>query len=84
MYYKAHEMLKKVQREQYKTILEKWYDDDKYRKYLSDVGWNEEGIIQHDKIASNDHSYTVTKEEGSRNENSLNAEGVTRTIESAQ
>ena len=40
----------------------------------------EEGTMQHDKIALEDHSYTATREEGSRNDNSwklsLNAEGV--------
>ena len=68
-YYKAHEMLKKAQKKQYKTILERWYNDDNYRKSLSDIGWNEEGIMQYDKIALEYHSYTATKEERSRNEN---------------
>ena len=30
--------------------------DDKYRKYLSLIGWTEEQIIEHDKIALEDHS----------------------------
>ena len=80
MDYKAHGMLKKAQRKQYKTILERWNDDDKYCKSLSDIGWHEEGIMQYDKIALADHSYTATKEERSRNEKSwklsLNAEGT--------
>ena len=70
MYYKTHEMLKKAQRKQYKTILERWYDDDKYRKSLSDVGWDEEGMMQYDKIALENHSYTATKEGRRRSENS--------------
>ena len=49
-------------------------------KSLSDIGWNEEGKMQYDKIALEDHSYTATTEERSRNENSwthsLHAEGA--------
>ena len=66
MYYKAHEMLKKAHKHDYKNILDRWYQDDKYRKSLSDIRWNEEGIMQYDKIASEDHSYTATREEGSQ------------------
>ena len=78
---KAHEVLKKAQKKKWcNTILERWYKDDLYRKSLSDIGWIEEGIMQYDNIALEDHSYTATREERSRNENSwklsLNAEGV--------
>ena len=64
----------------YKTILDRWHDDDRYRKSLSDIGWTEEKIIQYDAIASEDHSYVTTWQERSRNEKSrnisLNAEGI--------
>ena len=80
MYYKAHEMLKKAHKDDYKNILDRWYKYDKHRKSLSDTGWNEEGFMQYDKIALEDHSHTATKEERRRNENSwklsLNAEGT--------
>ena len=33
------------------NILDRWYKDDKYRKSLSDIGWNEEGAMQYDKFA---------------------------------
>ena len=49
-------------------------------KSLSDIGWSEEGMMQYDNIASEDHSCTATREERSRNGKSwklsLNAEGV--------
>ena len=49
-------------------------------KSLSDIGWSEEGMMQYEKIASEDHSYTATREERRRNGKSwklsLNAEGV--------
>ena len=84
MRYKAHEMLKKAQRKQYKTILERWYNDDKYRKSLSDIGWTEEQIFQYDAIALEDHSYMATWQERSPNgkswKMSLNAEGIQGTL----
>ena len=82
MCYKAHEMLKKAHshKNSYKNILDRWKNDDKYRKSLSDLGWTEEPIIQYDEIAFEDHSCTATREERSRHEKSwtlaLNGEGV--------
>ena len=62
----------------YKNILDRWNNDDKYRKSSSDIGWTEEQIIQYDEIASEDHSYVATQQERNRNEKSwelsLNAE----------
>ena len=83
MYYKAHDILRKARKHKsggYKTILDRWHDDDKYRKSLSDIGWTEEQISQCDAIALEDHSYVATRQEGSRNEKSwnisLNAQGI--------
>ena len=63
-----------------KTILERWYDDDKYRKSLSDIGWTEEQIIQYDASALEDHSNVATWQERSRNAKSwtisLNKAGI--------
>ena len=62
MYCKAHDMLRKARKHKsggYKTILERWHDDDKY----SDVGWTEEQIIQYDAIALEDHAYVATCQE---------------------
>ena len=73
MYYKTHEMLKKARKHKnggYKKNLDRWSNDDKYRKYLSDIGWTEEQIMQNDEIALEDHSYVATQEERSRNEKS--------------
>ena len=58
MYCKAHDMLRKARKHKsggYKIFLERWHDDDKYRKSLSDTGWTEEQIIQYDAIALEDH-----------------------------
>ena len=72
----------------YKTILETWNDDDKYRKSFSDIGWTEEQIIQYDAIALEDHSYVATWQERSRNRKSSNhfveCRRYSRAIESAQ
>ena len=75
MYYKAHDMLKKARKHKsgcYKTILERWRDDDKYRKSLSDIGWTEEQIIPYVAIALEDHFYVATRQERSRNGKSWN------------
>ena len=76
-------MLKKARKHKnggYRNILDRWNNDDKYRKSSSDIGWPEERTIQHDEIALEDHSYIATKEERSRNEKSwklsMNAEGI--------
>ena len=51
------------------AIVERWYKDDDYRSSWSKIGWNEESIMEYDKIALENHSYTATREERSRNEN---------------
>ena len=71
MHNKAKEMLQKARQPEhgcYKTILERWHKDDKYRKSVSDIGWTEELIIQYDELALEDHSYIATREERTRNE----------------
>ena len=44
-------------------MLERWHKDEQYRKSLSEIGWTEEQIIEHDKIALEGHSYVATKPE---------------------
>ena len=39
---------------EYKSIHERWHKDDQYRNSLSLIGWTEEQIIEHDKIALED------------------------------
>ena len=88
MYCKGHEVVKKAHKYEYKTVLGRRYNDDKYRKSLTDIGRNEEGRMQYDKIALEDHSYIPTKEEvGTRihgNPHCIERRRCTRTIESAQ
>ena len=83
MYYKAHDMLRKSRKHKsggYKTILERWHDDQKYRKSSLDVGWTEEQIIQYDVIAWEDRSHVATWQDRNRNGKSwkisLSAEGI--------
>ena len=71
MYYKAKEMLQKVRQPKdggYKTILERWHNDDNCRKSLSDIGWTEEQIIQYDELALEDYTFLATTKERTRNE----------------
>ena len=66
MYCKAKDMFQKARQPKHggnKSILERWHKDDLYRKSLSEIGWTEEQIIEHDKIALEDHSYVATKPE---------------------
>ena len=54
------EMLQKARQPKhggYKTMLERWHKDDKYRMSLSDIGWTEEQIFQYDELALEDHSF---------------------------
>ena len=48
------------------TILERWYKDADYQMSLSDEGWTEEEIRQHDAVALEDHSSEGTPEERGR------------------
>ena len=66
MYCKAKEMLQKARQPKhggYRSILARWHEDDKYRNSLSLIGWTEELIVEHDKVALEDHSHVATKPE---------------------
>ena len=94
-YFPAHEMPRKPTSTK-TNILDRWIEDDKYRKYLFDIGWNEEWRIEYDEIALEDHSYTATRaarivmlqeqqELGTRiHGNPHRTQKVYKTIESAQ
>ena len=84
---KAREMLKKARKHKnggYKSILDRWNNDGKYRKSLSDIVWTEEQTIRYDAIALEAHSCVATQQERSQNEKSwtlsLNAEGIQRPL----
>ena len=73
MCFKAHDMLRKAHSNENgncKTILERWYKDEQYRKSLSDIGWTEEQIKQYDALALEDHSYVTAPEKRGRFQNS--------------
>ena len=64
------------------SILERWHNDERHRDSLSRIEWTEQQIIQHDKLAFEDHSHVATKEERIRIRTTwvlkLNCEGVQR------
>ena len=76
---KTHDMLKKAAEHKCSTILGKVVQRRSLPQFFVWIGWNEDTVQAHDKIALEDHSYTATREERSRNEKSwklsLNAEG---------
>ena len=53
--------------EGFKTIHERWHKDDKYQKFFVTHWLSEAQIIEHDKVALEDHSYVVTKPERIQN-----------------
>ena len=60
LYHKARVMLRKAKLPKSghcHTILERWYQDAKYRADLSEHGSTEEQIRQYDALALEDHSY---------------------------
>ena len=69
MYYQAKQMLKKARQGKHgghPTILSKWYDDEKCRKSLSDIGWREHHIILCDRTALETHIYKASRAERSQ------------------
>ena len=59
-------MLQKVRQRKhggYSSILERWHDDYACTKSLSDIGWTEEHIMLHDRIALENHQYVATRDE---------------------
>ena len=82
MYFQAKQMLKKARQGKHgghPTILSRWYDDQKYRKSLSDMGWGEHRIMLYDRVALETHIYVATRAERIHNSKhwilTLNAEG---------
>ena len=63
-----------------KTILDRFLNSPRYRDSQTNIGWDENTCAAYDVIASEDHSYIVTRWERNRNENSwklvLNSEGA--------
>ena len=83
MYQKARGMLRKAKTKNNgccKTILERWFWDERYRMNLLELGRIEAQIGQHDALASEDHSYEATLEERGRCKKawriSLNKDGI--------
>ena len=63
-------MLQKAPRQKhgrYSSILERWHNDYKYINSLSLIGWTEEHIMLHDRIALENHSYVATRAEKIQN-----------------
>ena len=88
MYHEARDMLRKAKLPKNghcQNILERWYKDAKYRADLSEHGWTEGQIRQHDALALEDHFYVATPEERSRCKKpwkfSLNREEIQGPIE---
>ena len=73
-------MLRKAWKKKRNTTLERFQKDSLDRDSLTKIGWDENITFVYDEIAKEDHSYTATRGERGRNENSwrlfLIAEGA--------
>ena len=66
MYNQANQMLKKARQGMHgghPTILSRWYNDERYRKSLYDIGWREHHIMFFDRIAVEKHIYIAVRAE---------------------
>ena len=57
-----------VQEEHYKGIHDRFLRDQVYRESQLKIGWNEQKCIEMDKLAQENHSYRLSKEEFQRNQ----------------
>ena len=66
MYYQA-ETDRQKKHGNHPTVLSRWYASESYRDSLSDIGWKENDIMLHDRIALEKHIYVATEAERIQN-----------------
>ena len=70
MYNKAQEMVHKTGQKKHgshSSNIARWLNNYKYRKSLSDIGWNEQDIMLFDRIALENYPFVATRAERIRN-----------------
>ena len=59
-YFTANQLAKKCRKKKYDSIHDRFIRDKNFRKAMIEVGRTEQMIIEMDKLANEDHTYTAT------------------------
>ena len=62
-YHTANQLAKKCRKKKYDSIHDRFIRDKNFRKAMIEVGRTEQIIIEMDKLANEDHTYTASREE---------------------
>ena len=62
-YHTANQLAKKCRKKKYDSIHDRFIRDKTFRKAMIEVGRTEQMIIEMDKLANEDHTYTASREE---------------------
>ena len=62
-YFTANQLAKKCRKKKYDSIHDRFFRDKTFRKAMIEVGRSEQMIIEMDKLANEDHTYTASREE---------------------
>ena len=62
-YFTANQLAKKCRKKKYDSIHDRYIRDKNFRKAMIEIGRSEQMIIEMDKLANEDHTYTASREE---------------------
>ena len=62
-YHTANQLAKKCRKKEYDSIHDRYIRDKAFRKAMIDIGRTEQMIVEMDKLANEDHTYTASREE---------------------
>ena len=62
-YHTANQFAKKCRKKKYDSIHDRYIRDKTFRKAMIEIGRSEQMIIEMDKLANEDHTYTASREE---------------------
>ena len=62
-YHTANQLAKKCRKKEYDSIHDRFIRDKTFRKAMIEVGRSEQMIIEMEKLANEDHTYTASREE---------------------
>ena len=62
-YFTANQLARKCRKKKYDSIHDRFIRDKTFRKAMIEVGRSEQMIIEMDKLANEDHTYTASREE---------------------
>ena len=62
-YFTVNQLAKKCRKKKYDSIHDRYIRDKAFRKAMIEIGRSEQMIVEMDKLAKEDHSYTASREE---------------------